>query len=198
MTEETGSSGATPESGPDPAAGATPGGQEPTTGATPAAGSTEGATPDTPLGDSGEAALERERVARREAEKQAREFRRRIADLEDAGKPELERAQSMLQRTEAERDAHAARVAELEANLKARDLNDLRRQVATESGLPLEMADRLKGDDLRTLRADATKLVETLGSSRSGDLGGGRGATAAGRSRGVDMNTLIREAAGRG
>ena len=199
MTEETGSSGATPESGPDPAAGATPGGrQEPTTGATPAAGSTEGATPDTPLGDSGEAALERERVARREAEKQAREYRRRITDLEDAGKPELERAQSMLQRTEAERDAHAARVAELEANLKARDMHDLRRQVATESGLPLEMADRLKGDDLRSLRADATKLVETLGSSRAGDVGIGRGGTAAGRSRGVDMNTLIREAAGRG
>ena len=83
--------------------------------------------------------------------------------------------------------------------LADRDAADLRRKVAAEVGLPADMADRLRGDDLRALRADAAKLAETISAGRPvGDIGIGRGNTASGRQRGVDMNQLIREAAGRG
>lgn len=198
MTDETGTSGATPESGPDPAGSATRGGQDTTLGATPEAGSTEGATPDASLDEAGRAALDKERGARREAERKASEYRRRIAELEDAGKPELERAASAAQRAQTEAETHAKRVAELEAQLAEREAADLRRKVAAEVGLP-EMADWLRGDDLRTLRANAAKLVETISAGRPvGDIGIGKGNAASGRPGRVDMNQLIREAAGRG
>ena len=73
--ETTGDEGATPPE-PDPT-GATPGGQQ---------RSDEGATPDTPLGEAGRQALEKERATRREAERKASEYRNRIAELEDATK----------------------------------------------------------------------------------------------------------------
>ena len=197
MTDESSTSGATPSDS-DPAGSATRGGQDTTSGATPEAGSTEGATPDASLDEAGRAALDKERGARREAERKASEYRRRIAELEDAGKPELERATSVAQRAQAEAETHAKRVSELEAQLAERDHSDLRRKVAAEVGLP-EMADRLKGDDLRALRADAAKLVETLSAGRPvGDIGIGKGNAASGRPGRVDMNQLIREAAGRG
>jgi hypothetical protein len=199
VTDDTGTSGATPESGHDPAGSATRGGQETTSGATPAAGSTEGATPDTSLADAGRAALDKERNARRDAERKASEYRRRIDELEDAGKPELERATAAAQRAQTEAQTHAQRVAELEKQLADRDAADLRRKVAAEVGLPAEMADRLHGDDLRALRADATKLAETIAGGRPvGDIGIGKGNAAGGRQGRVDMNQLIREAAGRG
>ena len=201
MPDEPGQGGAMPPEGHDPAAGATPGGPQDTgPDATSGAGSTEGATPDTPLGDGGQAALDKERDARREAERQTREYRRRIAELEDAGKPELERASSALKRAEAERDTHAQRVAELERQLADRDVADLRRKVAVEVGLPADMADRLRGDNLQALRGDAKKLAESISAGRPvGDVGIGRGGAAAGSRQGrVDMTQLIREAAGRG
>lgn len=193
MIDEPGSGGATPPE-PDPAAGATPGGQQdPGTNTGP-----QGATPDTPLGDAGQAALDKERTARRDAERQATEYRRRVAELEDAGKPELERATGALKRVEAERDTHAQRVAELERTLADRDAADLRRKVAAEVGLPPDMADRLRGDNLQALRGDAKKLAEAISAGRPvGDIGIGRGNAAAGGRARDDMTQLIREAAGR-
>jgi len=194
--DEPGSGGATPPASPDPGTGATPGGQTDPGGD---AGQ-QGATPDTPLGDAGQAALDKERNARRDAERQANEYRRKIAELEDAGKPELERASSALKRAETERDTHAQRVAELEAQLADREAADLRRKVGAEVGLPADMADRLRGDNLQALRGDAKKLAEAISAGRPvGDIGIGRGAAAAGASSGRgDMTQLIREAAGRG
>jgi len=194
--DEPGSGGATPPASPDPAAGATPGGQTDPNGN---ADGQQGATPDPPLGDAGQAALTKERDARRDAERQANEYRRRVAELEDAGKPELERASSAQKRAEAERDTHAQRVAELEAQLADRDAADLRRKVAAEVGLPADMADRLRGDNLQALRGDAKKLAETISAGRPvGDIGIGRGNAAGGTSGRGDMTQLIREAAGRG
>ena len=200
MVDESGTGGATPPS-PGPASGATPSGQQqPADGATPTPGSsTEGATPDTSLGDAGQAALDRERDARREAQRQAAEYRRKLTELQDAGKPELERTQAQLQRAQAETEAHVARIGELEAQIKARDLEALKQQVAAEHELPPSVASRLQGDDLRSLRADAKALVEQLQAGKpEGSIGIGRGGSAAGGRGRVDMNQLIREAAGRG
>jgi hypothetical protein len=199
VVDEPGSGGATPPS-PDPASGATPGGQnQPDPGATPGAGSTEGATPDTPLGDAGQVALDRERDAKREALRQAAEYRRKLTELEDAGKPELERAQAQARRAAAEVETHRARIAELEGEIAARDLAALKAQVATEVGLPPSVAARLQGTDLRSLRADAKELAGQIQEGKPvGSAGIGQGGTAAGGRGRVSMNDLIREAAGRG
>jgi hypothetical protein len=186
--------GATPPE-PDPATGATPSGQQQTTGgATPPAGSTEGARPDTSLGNAGREALEKERAARREADRQLADARKLVAQLEDRDKSESERTRSALDRAR-------ERITELEARESERELFDLKREVAEELDLPASLAPRLQGDDRRSLKADATKLAEELKAGRpEGDLGIGRGAGAAGGPQGgrVDMNQMIREAAGRG
>ena len=121
--------------GSDPANGATPGRAQTGNGATPDTGGIEGATPDTPLGDAGREALDAERTARRDADRQLAEDRRRIAEIEDAGKPELERAQAASSAHRTRSNAtRAQRVAELEAQIAERDLRDLKRKAAAEVG----------------------------------------------------------------
>jgi hypothetical protein len=192
VADEPAPSGARP-SEPDPASGARPSGQQdPGTGARPdGQGSTEGARPDTALGDGGREALDRERAARRDADRQLAEARTRLADLENAGKTEVERARSDLDRA-------TKRIEELEGQAHERELIDLRREIAEEVDLPASLAKRIQGDDARSMRADAKKLKEELDAGTPvGDIGIGRGG-AAGSQRGrVDMNTLIRQAAGR-
>jgi (p)ppGpp synthase/HD superfamily hydrolase len=125
------------------------------------------------------------------------ELRSKVTQLEDAGKSGIELAQSQLKRATAELEKSTARIAELEGEISRRDLDALKRQVAEEHNLPLSVAKRLQGSDLRELRADAKSLAEELG-AKPGDIGIGRGGTASGNRRGSDMNSLIREAAGRG
>lgn len=197
MADESSPGGATPPEGSDPGPGATPPGQQ-NPGRQQGGDGTKGATPDTPLGEAGQKALDAERAKRRDAERSAGEYRRRIAELEDAGKPDLERAHAALKRTQDEAEAHATRVAELEAQIVARDLRDMQIKAASEVNLPADMAHRLEGDNLQALRSDAKKLAEGLGERTRGDIGIGRGAAAAGRPQGVSMTDLIRERAGRG
>lgn len=201
MTTENGPQGATPSSGPDPAAGAMPGGQQTSEGATPSEQQAQGATPDAQLGESGQAALDKERDARRDAERRATEARRRIAELEDAGKSDTERLAAQLKRAQTEVDEHRTRVTDLEREIARRDLDALKLQVASEASLPPSAAHRLHGDDLRTLRKDAEALAKELGVGAGqpvGSFGIGRGGNSSGsRGREPDMNSLIRGAAGR-
>lgn len=196
--DETGTPDAT-SGAPDPDSGATPGGQQTPKGATPGGSSEKGAKPDTQLGEAGQAALEKERANRRDAERKAAEYRNRIAELEDASKPELERAQAQAERAANEAEIHRQRIAELEGEIAKRDLDQLKRQVAAEHQLPAVVASRLQGTDLRSLRADAKDLAEQIRDGQpAGSFGIGQGGTAAGGNQRVSMNDLIREAAGRG
>jgi hypothetical protein len=184
-----------PES--EPAASATPGGSVPD-GATPK-GEGEGAKPDTPLDDTGKAALEKERDARRDAERRAAQLRDRVSELEDAGKSELDRAVSQYKRATDELAKATDRIAALEGEAAARELETLKVKIAADEGLPASVAKRLQGKDARELRADAKSLRDELQAGTPvGSLGIGRGGTASGNRRSSDMNTLIREAAGRG
>lgn len=54
------------------------------------------------------------------------------------------------------------RVDELEASLKQRDHDDLRRRVAAKHKLPEALANRLTGDDEAALDADATELAKLV------------------------------------
>lgn len=187
--------------------GATPPESEATASATPGSGTSDGARPtsddkgarpDTPLGDEGKAALAKEREARREAERTLAQMRDRLNELEDAGKSEVERAVSQLKRAGEDLSKANQRIADLEGDIAARELDAVKVKIAAEEGLPPSVAKRLAGKDARELRADAKSLREELQDGTPvGDLGLGRGGSAAGSRRGVDMNTLIREAAGR-
>jgi hypothetical protein len=194
------------ESNESPPGGAKPSEAEPGSGAKPTGGTPDGATPkgeegakpDTPLGDSGIAALEKERDARREAERIVAQMRDRVTELEDAGKSELDRATSALKRATDDLSKSNSRIAELEGELTKRDLDAVKVKIAEEEGLPLSVAKRLTGKDARELRADAKSLKEELNAGTPvGVIGVGRGGAASGNRRG-DMNSLIREAAGRG
>jgi hypothetical protein len=146
------------------------------------------------LRDAGRAALEREREARREADRRAVDAERRLQEIEDAGKSEIERAIARLDRQSAELDAARSRTSELETQLAARELLETKREIASELGVPIEAAHRLQGHDARSIRADAQRYLEER-KPTVGDLGGGRGGSATGRGS-TDMNALIREASG--
>ncbi|TMZ70761.1 hypothetical protein EMG21_27795 [Klebsiella pneumoniae] len=73
---------------------------------------------------------------------------KKLEEIEDAKKSEIERATSKQQRAEKERD---------EAVQKLR-----RYEVATASGLPLSVAHRLQGTTLEELEADAKELAKLL------------------------------------
>lgn len=100
------------------------------------------------LGENGKAALEKERAARREAEKRAKaneDAAKRLAEIEEANKTEQQKAIDRAEK--AEREA-----AELRQQV-------LRRDVAAAKGIPAELADRLRGDDREALEADADTLL---------------------------------------
>lgn len=197
MNDETATGGATPPE-PEPGASAKPAGSDPD-GVTPTGEGKGGNTPDTSStqDEALTSAITKERDARREAERRAAQLRDRVTELEDAGKSEVERTQGALKRATDELAKSTARVTELEGELQRRDLDTLKAQVAAEFELPVSVAKRLQGSNARELRADAKSLSEEIGSGgRTATIGVGRGGAASGTRR-VDMNSLIREAAGR-
>lgn len=118
------------------------------------------------------------RTNQMKAEKAAK----RIAELEDAAKPDLERLTGRVTAAERERD---------DARSEA-----LRTRVALRKQLPDELADRLRGDTDEELSADADRLLALIKSGRArGDVDQGTRGEA---STALSMNDLIRQAAGRG
>jgi hypothetical protein len=131
---------------------------------------------DDQLGETGLRALEREREARRDAERKLKEAQ------EAAERDKL----SEKQRLEKERDdakGEAARV-KLEA---------MRFRIGLKAGVPVDHLDRIRGETEEEIKADAEDYAKSLG-QQGGGLGGGARGTQAPQ----DMNALIRRAAGRG
>lgn len=79
----------------------------------------------------------------------------KVDELEAANLTELEKAQK------AAADAEAAR-AELEAQIRSRDVELLRQRVGAEVGLPVELVARLQGEDEESIRADAKALAAVI------------------------------------
>lgn len=106
---------------------------------------------DSELGDRGKAALDKERQARREAERRAKDGEAailRLKEIEDAQKSEQEKLTERAEK--AEREAAEARIALM------------RRDVAADKQLPPAMADRLRGTTREELEADADELLKML------------------------------------
>ena len=91
----------------------------------------------------------------RKAEK---EWKRKEKELEQLQSKEQERKQAEL--TDIER--MKARADELEAELKEERQGRLRLQVAAEYNLPEALANRLQGESLEELKADAEQLAKLL------------------------------------
>jgi hypothetical protein len=88
-------------------------------------------------------------------EKEAAAAAKKLAAYEKA---EEERRQAEL--TDLQKAQEKA--AKLEAELKAKDVSILRRDIAAKVGLPAVLADRLKGETEDEITADAQALLDTL------------------------------------
>lgn len=96
------------------------------------------------LGDAGKKALDDERKARRDAERQLKAVNDQLTALQDKDKSESERA--------------VERVSQLERDLAAATARADRFEVACEQGLDMTRAKRLTGTTREELEADAEEL----------------------------------------
>jgi len=183
--------------------GATPDSDQPTPPVIPKPPAT-GSADD--LGEAGKAALERERDARREAERQLKAAQRSLKELQDAAQAAKDAELSELERERKQRTDSERRVAELELDLQEQRLREavLRaaQRVTDDPLLALALLDReaieWSPDGRTPTNVDALlkAIVEAhpkLARSAPDSGGGQRGATPTV----TDMNAFIRRAAGR-
>lgn len=117
---------------------------------------------DEELREAGKRALDEERRARRDATKTAKAEKER-ADALAAKLAEYERAQMTDQeRIAAERDDLRKQLEERDAQLRARELELVRREVAEEKGIPARMARRLAGSTREEIEADADLFLKDM------------------------------------
>lgn len=93
--------------------------------------------------------------ATKKANAEAAKYRKQAEALEQAEKAKQEAELSETEKLK--RD-----LAEAKSQLKATQLDNLKRTVAASVGLPASLAARLQGDDEETLKADAQALLESL------------------------------------
>lgn len=125
------------------------------------------------LGDKGKAAIQREREARKAAEKAAADTQKRIDALE-AKQREVEEAKAkeqgdfktLLEQREAE-------LADMKAKLEARDLKDRKAAIAKANGIPEDAISRLQGATDEELEEDAKALAKLLKAREAPDTDAG-------------------------
>lgn len=138
---------------------------EPTTTEEP---TTQGEPAEEPLGENGKKALDSERAARKEAERQAAELKKQLDEIHRANETAIERAQ---------REAKEAQESAATATLTA-----FREAAVKFGGISEDDADLfLTGTDVETLQKQAARLMErTPTAPRPDPSQGGRGEPAKG------------------
>lgn len=128
---------------------------------------------DEKLGEGGLKALQAEREARSQAEKQIADLNARIKEFEDAQKTDEEKQSEAELERQKQFEETAAAKAKAEAQL-------LRYEVAASKGIDLKFVNRINGSTKEELEADADAFLELLGnaspSSPKPDPSAGRGA----------------------
>lgn len=196
------SAGATPAAGgaTPPQTPAQPAAATPAAASSPAMGGDEAA-----LGDAGKRALQAERDARAIAIRERDELKARLEELENASKSDHEKAIAQAKRDGAAevtgRYENTIRVLAVRSALAAAGVNpafvDLASRADVFTALKVNGEGEVQGidDAVKALRDATPDLFVPKSQQRPTDFGGGpRGAPATG---GLDMNTLIRRAAGR-
>jgi hypothetical protein len=143
---------------------------------------------DEALRDAGKKAIEQERVARRDAQKQLRATQTRLKELEDRDKTDQQKLEERASGAETRVSALESENTDLKAQLA-------RVKIGVQKGLPVELIDRLRGDDEQSIAKDADALAKQFARARPPggfDNGVRDSAPADG-----DFNRLIRQAAGR-
>lgn len=114
------------------------------------------------LGDKGKAALQRERDARKAAEKERADLQKRIdaieqqqRDADDAKAKEKGEWEKVAKQREEE-------LAEVRSQLAARDLKDRKAAIAKQHGIPEEAIGRLNGSTDEEIEEDAKALAKIL------------------------------------
>lgn len=125
-------------------------------------------TPNDELGENGIKALQAERDARQQAEKDAAARERELSEMR-----EKLQAFEDAQRTDEEKREHAlnearATSAQLKADLEQETRLNLALRVAIDTELPAELIDRLKGDTEEELLEDAKQLKRLVAPKPTG------------------------------
>lgn len=135
---------------------------------------TNDAGDDVPLRPEGEKALEAWKVRARKAEAEQKELAARVKEFEDRDLSEQERL------------AKAAEEAKTAADRAAAE--NLRLRVALDKNLPPELIDRLRGDSVDELEADAEQLLALVKPREVTEFDGGARQSV----KGVDRDEAIR------
>ena len=107
----------------------------------------------------GERTFSQADVDRMIADRLARE-QKKYADYSElkAAKEELDQLKegqkSELEKANAAREKAEAKVKEFEAKVKLMELNALKSRLATEAGIPAELADRIRGEDETSIKIE--------------------------------------------
>lgn len=102
------------------------------------------------------AAIKREQDKRRKVAEQRDEALARVKEFEDSQKSEEQKREEALEAARKEAESYKTRIHELE-------VKQLRSEVAAAKNLPPKLADRLTGETVEEIEADADSLLEDLG-----------------------------------
>lgn len=92
--------------------------------------------------------------------KQNEEYASQLADL-----------QKQLQTQTEKIESHQAEVDSLNAKVRNYESSSLKTRIALETGLPYKMAERLTGEDEKTIRQDAEMMVQLMGNNKTAPIG---------------------------
>lgn len=121
-------------------------------------------------------AIKRHQAAATAERERAEAAEAKVKDYEDASKSEQEKLAEVAEDNRSRAEAAEAKL--------------LRFQVAATKNLPVELADRLQGNDKRELEADADRLLELVKPSQpSGDADAGKGVA---EKKDEDFNDILR------
>lgn len=101
-------------------------------------------------------AIKAEREAAKKAKAERDEALAKIKEYEDAQKSEEEKREEALAAAQKEAESYKSRIHELE-------VQQLRATVAADKNLPPRLANRLTGETVEEIQADADSLLEDLG-----------------------------------
>lgn len=102
---------------------------------------------------------ELDKVIQKELEKQKQEFVIKKNDLET----QVTNLQKIVDESQTTISEHEKTVSDLNSKISDYQISNLRTKIAVQSGLPLDLAERLQGDDEESLKEDAERFSSFVG-----------------------------------
>ena len=99
------------------------------------------------------------------------DLKQQIAELNEKVKATASEKDTEIKSLQDQLKASAKEKDELTGKAKAYELQATKIKVASDMGIPLEMADRLSGDDEESIKADAENIKDLFGTKQTAPLG---------------------------